>query len=85
MTTGITNVSNTADINIFPNPGTSIIHIDAPLAVNVSVMSTDGKIVFEQKNTNEINVGMLPSGMYIIKIYDENNTLLKTKKFTKVE
>ena len=85
VTTGITNVSNTADINIFPNPGTSIIHIDAPLAVNVSVMSTDGKIVFEQKNTNEINVGMLPSGMYIIKIYDENNTLLKTKKFTKVE
>lgn len=84
-TTNVSYVTGTPVINIFPNPGSSIIHIDAPVTVNVSVMSTDGKIVLEQKHAADINVGALPDGMYIIRVYDENNTLLKNQKFTKIE
>ncbi len=84
-TTHVSTITSATDINIFPNPGSSMIHIDAPVNVNVSVMSTDGKIVLDQKNVTDINVGTLPDGMYIIRVYDEKNTLLKNQKFTKIE
>ena len=85
LTTGINTISGTSEINIFPNPASSTIHIDAPMSVNVSVMSADGKIIMEQKKATDINVAPLPDGMYIIRIYDEKNMLLKNQKFTKIE
>lgn len=81
----ITNVSNSSNITVFPNPATSMIHIAAPVSVNVSIMSTDGRTVLKQKDATDVNVADLSSGMYIIMIYDENNKLLKNQKFTKVE
>ncbi len=85
VTTAVSNLSNNDDINVYPNPGTSMVHIDAPVNVNVSVISADGKIVMEFKNMANINVGTLPGGVYLIKIYDEHNRLLKNQKFTKIE
>jgi len=32
-----------------------------------------------------INVGQLSDGMYMIMVYDENNTLLKAEKFVKMQ
>ena len=85
VTTVVSNLSANDDINVYPNPGTSMVHIDAPVSVNISVISADGKIVMEFKNTANINVAGLPGGMYLIKIYDEHNRLLKNQKFTKME
>ena len=84
-TTAITNISNSSNISVYPNPGTSMIHIAAPVSVNISIMSTDGRIVLKQQNATDVNVTNLASGMYMIMIYDENNRLLKNQKFTKVE
>jgi len=73
------------NINVFPNPGSSMIHIAAPVSVNIAIMSTDGRIVIKQQDATDVNVVNLASGMYMIMIYDENNKLLKNQKFTKVE
>jgi hypothetical protein len=72
-------------IKLYPNPASSIITIDAPVAVNVTLMSMDGKVVIKANEAKTIEVGSLANGMYMIMIYDEQNNLLRTDKFMKVD
>lgn len=84
-TTGAPAITTAGDIRIYPNPATSVLYIDAPVKVNVSLMSIDGKILAEQKQASSINIGKLPKGMYMVLIYNENDLLLKALKFVKSE
>lgn len=72
-------------VKVYPNPTASVLHIDAPVAVNVTVMSPDGRVVSENKATKNINVSKLANGVYMLLIYDETNTLLRTERFSKVD
>ncbi len=78
-------VTNAGDIRIYPNPVASVIYIDAPEKVFVTVMSMDGKMLLAQKEAVSINVSQLPVGVYLIMIYDENNMLMKADKFVKIQ
>lgn len=82
--TGVNNTTSDLSIRVYPNPATSMLNIEAPVTVNVSVMSPDGKVVLEQKQATSINVSSLADGLYMIMIYDENNALLRAEKFVKV-
>ena len=83
-TTGINNVA-VAGIKVYPNPATSILTVDAPVKVNVSLLGVDGKLLIQQNDAHTINISQLANGMYMIMIYDENNLLLSTSKFVKTE
>jgi hypothetical protein len=85
VVSGVNTVINAGDIKIYPNPATSVLHIDAPVKVNVSILSVDGKVLIEQKDASDINISSLANGMYMIMVYDENKLLLKTTKFAKIE
>jgi len=74
-----------ADVKIYPNPVSSILHIDAPVKVFVSVSSLDGKVLMERREAISLNVNDLAPGMYMITVYDENDVLLKTDRFVKVQ
>ncbi len=82
---GVEEEVKTTDIGIYPNPAVSVLHIQAPMVVNVTVVSPDGKVVVDQKATTDIDVSNLASGLYMIMIYDENNALLKVSKFIKAD
>ena len=83
--TGVANSPSVTDVKIYPNPATSSLQIEAPVTVNVSVISPDGKVVLAQKQATSIDVSQLADGLYIIMIYDENSTLLRTEKFAKIK
>ena len=76
---------NNGNIRIFPNPATSVLTIDAPMNVNVSILSVDGKTLIAQKSANSIDISQLANGMYLIMIYNETDMLLMTSKFVKSE
>ena len=84
-TVGIVTQHVAKEVRIYPNPTTSILYIDAPGKVFVSVLSPDGKVLIERKEAISINVSQLADGLYMIIIYDENNTLLKTDRFVKMQ
>jgi hypothetical protein len=72
-------------VNVFPNPVSSILHIDCFTCKNdrdYSIYNLHGQIV---KNgliaNNKIDVSNLPSGVYILNFHSEN--LLRTIKFIK--
>ncbi len=82
---GVAEEVKTTDIGIYPNPAVSVLHIQAPMVINVTVVSPDGKVVIDQKATTDIDVSNLASGLYMIMIYDENNALVKASKFIKAD
>ena len=73
------------NVRIYPNPATSVVHIDAPVKVLVSISTPEGKVMIDRKEAISINVSNLADGMYMIMVYDENKTLLKTDKFVKMQ
>ncbi len=82
---GVVSVNNGMAITTYPNPATNVIVIDAPVKVNISIMNMEGKELIAQYGATSVDVTNLASGMYLIKIYDENNNLLKTDKFIKAD
>lgn len=83
--TGFSAPGPASAIKIYPNPASSVLHIDAPMAVKVTVMAPDGRIVLRGEPGNAINVSGLASGAYIIQVFDEQNTLLQTARFSKTD
>ncbi|NDC40097.1 MAG: T9SS C-terminal target domain-containing protein [Chitinophagia bacterium] len=77
-------VTSAADVTIFPNPATSILHIKADADIRVAVISPDGKMVLEQRS-KDVDVSNLANGLYMIMIYDEKDNLLKAERFIKAD
>jgi hypothetical protein len=80
---GVTSTEANDAVTLYPNPATSTLYVNAAQSVNVSILSVDGRIVLEQKNAKSINVSNLASGVYMVKIVDQHNQLVKTARFTK--
>ena len=82
--TGVANVSaGLMNVKLYPNPAASVVYIDAAAAVNVAVMSMDGKLLIHEANTKMVNISQLANGVYMIAVYDTDNHLLKTEKLVK--
>jgi uncharacterized protein YjdB len=82
---GINDVNNVSamDIRLYPNPATSVITIDAPAPVSVTIHTTDGRQIGRFGDAKTIDVGSLANGMYLIMVYGQDGTLLRTDKFIK--
>ena len=66
---GVEEILITENISYFPNPTNSVLFIEAnETPVAVSIYNVLGKEVLSTKNSKEINVSALPSGVYIIRI-----------------
>jgi trimeric autotransporter adhesin len=73
----------TADeVQIFPNPATNTVNIEAPAAVRSVISDVSGKNLIET-NEPSINVSRLAPGMYIIALYDTNGVRVKVEKLVK--
>ena len=72
-----------ADVKIYPNPATSLLHIESPVHVNAVITSIEGKTVLSQKDATEVNISGLANGMYIIMLFDEQGERLTVQKLIK--
>lgn len=71
--TSITSTLATAEVkkiefSIYPNPVTDLLYIKTQeKVVNVALYDVSGKLLNTQYNNGQVNVSMLPKGMYILK------------------
>ena len=79
----VPNVSIADGIKIYPNPANAIVHIDAPVTINVSILSIQGQEVTHVNTAKDIDISNLANGMYIMQIFDESHNLIKTSRITK--
>ena len=69
-------------LKIYPNPTDNILFIKGNKnSINISIYNMLGKEVLSKMNTNNIDVNVLPKGVYIIKIYDGTSQI--NRKFIK--
>ncbi len=73
------------NVRIYPNPATSVINIDAGINVNVSVYSIQGTVVLHKDNAHTLDISQLANGIYMVRVFDENNNLLKVDRLVKSE
>jgi len=83
--TGFNTVTTSVGVKVYPNPTSSMLYIDAPANVSMSIMTPDGRMVMEHITATSINVSGLANGVYMIRVYDENNVLLKAERFSKID
>jgi len=73
---------NQLDISIYPNPVIDKLFIQGlSNPTKISVYDVLGKLVLSKTTSSEINVDNLQSGIYIVKIVDEQNEIVR--KFIK--
>lgn len=83
--TGSTDVAdiNTTNINIYPNPASGKVYITASQPVRAIVSSIDGRKLLDVPAAAMIDLSTLADGVYMIAVYDQQNTLLKNQKLIK--
>jgi hypothetical protein len=81
---GVEETLITENISYFPNPTNNMLFIDSnENPVKVSIYNVLGKEVISTKNSKEIDVSGLPSGVYIIRISIGDGVHQTNKKFIK--
>ncbi len=69
------------NIKVYPNPTKNHLFLAQP--AHILLNSVDGKCLLDQKNSDVINVSVLPNGTYILNILDENDRLIQTTTIIK--
>ncbi|WP_165836347.1 T9SS type A sorting domain-containing protein [Taibaiella soli] len=88
--TGSLGVSNTTQpvirdrFNVYPNPATSKVFVDDVFdkLKRATVYAMDGRVVINQSLTsgkNELNVALLPPGLYLIRLMSKDDEVYQTK------
>jgi len=80
LTIGMEKINSSGNFKLYPNPSNNMIIIECAEYQNVDVLLYNlfGDIVMQQvltKNTNEIDIGSLPKGVYILKTSGEYGIL----------
>jgi large repetitive protein len=79
----VANINSAAtSVSIFPNPASDRVYIHATVKVKAVVTTVDGKEVAKFAG-DTADVSGLPSGLYMILVYDENDKLIKVQKLIK--
>ena len=75
---GITDNNESKALMFYPNPTTGTIYLSAP--GNISLSDLSGKLLLEQKNTNQLDISTLPAGMYFLHFGEINQHTFKVIK-----
>lgn len=71
-------------IKVYPNPASAIVHIEAPISVNVYVRNMEGKTVMMQKNARDLDISPLANGLYMLMVTDTKGNMLMLEKLSKI-
>ena len=75
---GITDNNESTSPMYYPNPTSDIIYLSEP--ANISLSDFSGKLLLEQKNTNQLDISSLPAGMYFLSFGENNKHTFKVIK-----
>jgi PKD repeat protein len=86
---GVNEISQSADLTIYPNPVTSVLFVNQDFSSNLtySIVSIAGQEWQKGNLSNsekQIHVSSLPEGIYFLKLFDGNKSIGQ-QKFVKVE
>jgi hypothetical protein len=66
-------------ISVYPNPAMETVTINGVEASEVQVYNALGQLVKTVRNSNEVSLGGLPQGVYMVRIADAENKVFTAK------
>ncbi len=73
-----------ANVKVFPNPVHSIVNIEAPAQVNVTLRDLTGRMIEQVDNVKQLDMTGMPDGYYMLMISDKNGVMIKAEKVMKL-
>ncbi len=75
----------TEDIIVYPNPVQQIVQVSSTIEIHhIEIMNLQGILIAEYVlNNNEINLGSIASGQYLMLFYSSNGELSATRQILK--
>jgi len=71
-------VPDNVKLSVYPNPASNVIHISASFPVEeIALYDVMGKVVLRSTDTKQIQVHTLNAGMYLLKIYANQQTITR--------
>lgn len=77
--TGVAENIKDHSFEVYPNPTTGIVRIECEEIVEIRVYNSFGSLVMTFREMNEINLDVLPKGIYMLIISDTRNTRYATR------
>ncbi len=71
------------DIQVFPNPAQTSIHIVANVPLRAVIATVDGRKLIDETNAQTINISTLANGMYMLMLFDKDGQMVKVEKVVK--
>ena len=75
---GITDNNESNAPIFYPNPTTGSIYLPEP--ANITLSDFSGKLLLEEKNTNQLDISSLPAGMYFLNVGENKQQTFKVIK-----
>ena len=76
-----------SEILLYPNPTSNLLKIRSTTSISkVQIYDLNGRIVKEVKSENtinEIDISQLSSGIYIVRLANQNNSMISSRKIIK--
>jgi hypothetical protein len=60
-----------------------MIHIESEKVVRAVIASLDGRTVIDMPDAKDVSISGIADGIYLIKLYNNEGTLVKTEKLVK--
>jgi hypothetical protein len=80
--TGIDDATFSGDVLVYPNPARDVVFVELPFESTLDIIDMNGRVVISHTGLvagqqNEINVGTLRNGIYLLRFVSGNNIALK--------
>ena len=87
ITTGIDDIESTT-ASVYPNPSSDLINISADKGeiLKIELFSMTGRLIFKKdlnSKTFTLNIADYPSGVYQMRVFNQNNDIVSTTVFKK--
>jgi len=82
-TTGFDDIEPTT-ASVFPNPSSDVVNIslDKGQLLKIELFSITGRLIFKKdlnSRTYALNISDYPSGVYLVRVFNQNNDIVNTK------
>jgi len=72
-----------AQVNIYPNPVSSVLYIEAAVPVTIMLNSMDGKVLLQQTDAHQADMSGYADGVYLLRILDRHGVVMKHERIIK--
>lgn len=71
-------------IHVWPNPIKDMVFVQAPISVNLSIITVSGKVIQQKSSANRLSTRNLDAGIYFLRISDRFGKVIRVEKIIKV-